>query len=70
MQDIRLGPFDDSGFMFDIGALGREATNAVSGQYWCETVYRLTSCSPAKADAKQLLDWTQAYWRIENGRYY
>lgn len=23
MQDITLGPFDDSGFMFDLGALGR-----------------------------------------------
>lgn len=24
MQDITLGPFDDNGFIFDIGALGRQ----------------------------------------------
>ena len=30
----------------------------------------LTSCPPAMADARQLLEWTQSYWAIENGLHY
>lgn len=50
--------------------LEREVTHVTTGQNRCETVYGLTSCSPAKADAAQLLHWTQAYWNIENGLHY
>lgn len=50
--------------------LEREAAIVNTGQSRCETVYGLTSCSPAKADAEQLLHWTQAYWHIENGLHY
>jgi predicted transposase YbfD/YdcC len=50
--------------------LEREVTSVNTGHNRCETVYGLTSCSPAKADAEQLLHWTQAYWGIENGLHY
>lgn len=50
--------------------LEREVINANTGERRCETVYGLTSCSLAKADARQLLHWTQAYWGIENGLHY
>lgn len=50
--------------------LEREVTDIGSGQTRYETVYGLTSCSPIRADAAQLLHWTQAYWGIENGLHY
>jgi len=50
--------------------LEREVTEVSSSQTRYETAYGLTSCSPAKADAEQLLHWTQAYWGIENGLHY
>lgn len=50
--------------------LEREVAHVNTGQSRRETVYGLTSCSPAKADAEQLLHWTQAYWRIENSLHY
>lgn len=66
---------DEQGFLDWPGArqvfmLEREVTDAGSGQTRYETVYGLTSCSPAKANAAQLLHWTQAYWAIENGLHY
>lgn len=50
--------------------LEREVTDLCGCQTRYETVYGLTSCSSAKADAAQLLHWTQAYWGIENGLHY
>ena len=50
--------------------LERKVTNVNTGHSRRETVYGFTSCSPAKADAQQLLHWTQAYWRIENSLHY
>lgn len=35
-----------------------------------EVAYGLTSCSPDKAGANQLLTWTRLYWQIENGVHY
>ena len=32
--------------------------------------YGLTSCDATQASAKELLDWTRAYWGIENGLHY
>lgn len=66
---------DEQGFLdwpgvHQVFMLERQVTNAISGHRRSETVYGLTSCSPAKADAAQLLDWTQAYWRIENSLHY
>jgi len=50
--------------------LERAVTDISSGEIRSETVYGLTSCPPEKADAEQLLQWTQAYWGIENGLHY
>jgi predicted transposase YbfD/YdcC len=50
--------------------LERQVTDVNRGQTRYETIHGLTSCSPAKADAAQLLHWTQAYWGIENGLHY
>ncbi len=35
-----------------------------------ETVYGITSRAPERARPAQLLQWTQAYWGIENGLHY
>jgi predicted transposase YbfD/YdcC len=66
---------DEQGFLDWPGVqqvfmLERQVTDVNSSQTRHETVYGLTSCSPAKADAEQLLCWTQAYWGIENGLHY
>jgi len=66
---------DEDGFLDWPGVqqvfmLEREVTDVCSSQTHYETVYGLTSCSPAKANAEQLLHWTQAYWGIENGLHY
>jgi len=50
--------------------LERQVTDVSCRQTCYEVVFGLTSCSPAKADAEQLLHWTQAYWGIENGLHY
>jgi len=66
---------DEQGFLDWPGVqqvfmLERRVTDVSSDQMRSETAYGLTSCSPAKADAEQLLRWTQAYWGIENGLHY
>jgi len=66
---------DEHGYLDWPGAqqvfmLEREVTEVSSGHTRYEAVYGLTSCSPVKADAEQLLHWTQAYWGIENGLHY
>lgn len=66
---------DEHGYLDWPGAqqvfmLERKVTEVGSGHTRYETVYGLTSCSPVKADAAQLLHWTQAYWGIENGLHY
>lgn len=66
---------DDSGFLDWPGVqqvfmLEREVTDIQRGETRHETVYGLTSCTPDRADARQLLQWTQAYWDIENGLHY
>jgi len=50
--------------------LQRTVTDIHSGRTCCETAFGMTSCGPEQADAAQLLDWTQAYWGIENGLHY
>lgn len=50
--------------------LEREVTTLRTGTSSKEVVYGLTSCSTAKADAHQLLQWTRLYWHIENGLHY
>lgn len=50
--------------------LERAVTTLRTGASSKEVVYGLTSCSAAKADAEQLLQWTRLYWQIENGLHY
>jgi predicted transposase YbfD/YdcC len=50
--------------------LERRTVIITTGEVTVETIYGLTSCAPAKADADQLLRWLRAYWSIENGLHY
>lgn len=48
----------------------REVTCLRTGHYYTETVFGITSLSPTQANARQMLQWTQAEWGIENGLHY
>ena len=50
--------------------LERFVTQLRTGRESSEVVYGITSCTPAKVSAAQLLQWTRAYWGIENGFHY
>lgn len=50
--------------------LERHTVVITTGEVTVETIYGLTSCGPAKADADQLLQWLRAYWAIENSLHY
>jgi predicted transposase YbfD/YdcC len=50
--------------------LERFVTQLRTGRESREVVYGITSCAPEKASAAQVLQWTRAYWGIENGLHY
>ena len=50
--------------------LERKVTCSRTGEVTEETAYGITSLSPEKATAEQLLHWTRSYWGIENGLHY
>jgi len=50
--------------------LVRTRTNCRTGEVSDETVYGITSLSPAKADAAFVLDRIRTHWMIENGSHY
>lgn len=50
--------------------LERKVTQSTTGIISTEEVYGITSLSPERATARQLLDWTRSYWGIENGLHY
>lgn len=50
--------------------LVREVTCLRTGLYYTETVFGITSLSPTQVNARQMLQWTQAEWGIENGLHY
>ncbi len=50
--------------------LEREMTCVKTGKKSKETVFGITSCSPERGNAEQLLKWTRSYWGIENGLHY
>jgi predicted transposase YbfD/YdcC len=50
--------------------LERKVTQITTGVISTEEVYGITSLSPERATARQLLDWTRSYWGIENGLHY
>lgn len=41
-----------------------------TGNKSMEVIFGITSCTPEKASAEQLLQWTRQYWGIENGLHY
>lgn len=50
--------------------LERQVLHLRTGVQSNEVVYAITSCSPQKASADQLLAWIRQYWGIENGLHY
>jgi len=50
--------------------LERKVTCCQTGEVTEETAYGITSLSPEKATAEQMLYWTRSYWGIENGLHY
>lgn len=50
--------------------LERSVTDLRRGMTTQEVVYGITSLVPDQVSARQLLDWTRAYWGIENGLHY
>lgn len=50
--------------------LERQVLHLRTGAQSSEVVYAITSCSPHKASADQLLAWIRQYWGIENGLHY
>ena len=50
--------------------LERQVLHLRTGVQSNEVVYAITSCSPQKASADQLLAWLRQYWGIENGLHY
>lgn len=50
--------------------LERNVLHLRTGVQSSEVVYAITSCSPERASADQLLAWIRQYWGIENGLHY
>lgn len=48
----------------------RRVVDQATGEVSTETVYGITSLAPEQVAARQLLDWVQDYWGIENGLHY
>lgn len=63
---------DEQGFLDwpglqQVFKLERKVTETSTGVISIDEVVGITSLSPEKASAKQLLAWTRSYWGIENG---
>lgn len=50
--------------------LERTVIQSNTGEISQETVYGITSLPKERASAAQLMEWTRAYWGIENGLHY
>lgn len=50
--------------------LERQVLHLRTGVQSSEVVYAITSCSPQRASADQLLFWIRQYWAIENSLHY
>lgn len=73
-RTLRLIP-DENGYLDwpglqQVFQLERRVIQQRTGEVSTETVYGITSLSPDKVTARQLLDWIQDYWGIENGLHY
>lgn len=66
---------DEQGFLdwpgvCQVFKLERYAQHLKTGKESTEVVFGITSRTPEKASAMQLLQWTRQYWGIENGLHY
>lgn len=73
-RELTLIP-DETGYLdwpglAQVFKLERTVTQQTTQKKTQETVYGITSLTPARASAVQLLEWTQQYWGIENGLHY
>lgn len=65
-----LSEYSDWPGLVQVFRLERHATLMATGEIRQDVVYGLTSLSPLKASARQLLGHIRAYWSIENGLHY
>jgi predicted transposase YbfD/YdcC len=65
-----LNDYSDWPGLAQVFRLERQVTLMATGETRREVVYGLTSLSPLKASARQLLDHIRNYWAIENGLHY
>ena len=66
---------DESGFidwpaLEQVFKLERHVVCCRTGEITEETVYGITSLSPQKGSAEQVLEWTRSHWGIENGLHF
>ena len=66
---------DESGFidwpaLEQVFKLERHAVCCRTGEITEETVYGITTLSPQKGSAEQVLEWTRSHWGIENGLHF
>lgn len=74
VRTLTLTP-DDGGYLDwpglqQVFKLERSVMRLCTGTTTHEVVYGITSLAPDRVCARQLLDWTRAYWGIENGLHY
>ena len=65
-----LNDYSDWPGLAQVFRLERRVTLMATGEMRQEVTYGLTSLSPAKASARQLLEHIRDYWGIENGLHY
>ncbi|MBL1131632.1 MAG: ISAs1 family transposase [Chloroflexi bacterium] len=73
-RELTLIP-DETGYLdwpglAQVFKLERTVTQQTTQKKTQETVYGITSLTPGRVSAAQLLQWTQQYWGIENGLHY
>jgi predicted transposase YbfD/YdcC len=65
-----LNDYSDWPGLAQVFRLERQVVLTSTGEIHQEVVFGLTSLSPLKATARQLLDYIRNYWGIENGLHY
>ena len=56
--------------LYQVFKLERFVQRLKTGHVSSEVAFGITSCSPEKASAEHILQWTRQYWGIENGLHY
>ena len=65
-----LNDYVDFPHLAQVCRIEREVTELKSGRQRCETLFAITSLSPAQADPHTLLSLNRAHWSIENRSHY